>query len=52
MRIPGVRGRSRIEEVAMVVVIMVGWVVKVRHGRVPVRLLGATVRVMAYESRR
>lgn len=40
------------EEAVMVAVIMVGWVVRVRHGRVPVKLLGAAVRVIAYESRR
>lgn len=47
VRIPGVMGRRRIEEAAMVAVIMFGWVVWVRHGRVPVKLLGAIVRVMA-----
>lgn len=43
---PGVRGRSRIEDVVIVAVIMLGLVVGVRHGRVPVRLFGAAVRVM------
>lgn len=44
---PGVRGRSRIEETAIIAVMRVGWVVWVRQGVVPVRLLGAVVRVMA-----
>lgn len=42
----GVRGRSKIDVVVIVAVIMLGLVVGVRQGRVPVRLFGATVRVM------
>lgn len=47
MRAPGVKGRSRIDDEIIVAAIMVGWVVGVRHDRLPVRVLGATVRVMA-----
>ena len=43
---PGVRGRSMIEEMAMIAVVRVGWVVWVHQGIVPVRLFGAVVRVI------
>lgn len=45
--IPGVRGRSNIEDVAIVAVARLSWFVGVRQGRVPVKLFGAMVRVMA-----
>lgn len=48
----GVSGRRRVEEDTRMAAGAVGCVVWVRQGRVPVRLFGAIVRAMAYESRR
>lgn len=44
---PGVKGRSKIDDVVMVAVARFSWFVGVRHGRVPVKLFGAIVRVIA-----